>query len=233
MSKWCECLKREVETCDCPAALPPLAGEVDDLIAELDARALWDSWEIYGKAADALQSLSARLAEAERERDEARERADILSGLLNTTQLCAEKITARAERAEAALRTHGSHLISCSTGMYDRGPCDCGLAAALSPAPAGGQETECHMLINGKDEAARLAILRSSLPASPAPAGGEDGWALVPREPTRAMLNAAIDVDSFKLGNISPLGFRESPQQLFERCYRAMISAAPAKGGAR
>lgn len=43
------------------------------------------------------------------------------------------------------------------------------------------------------------------------------------REPTREMLNAAIDVDSFKLGNISPLGFRCSPQMLFEQCWAAMI----------
>lgn len=57
--------------------------------------------------------------------------------------------------------------------------------------------------------------------------GGE--WVMVPREPTRDMLNAAIDVDSFKLGDISPLGFRCSPQQLFEKCYTAMISAAPAR----
>lgn len=48
----------------------------------------------------------------------------------------------------------------------------------------------------------------------------------VPRKPTREMLNAAIDVDSFKLGDISPLGFRCSPQRLFERCYTAMLDAA-------
>lgn len=49
----------------------------------------------------------------------------------------------------------------------------------------------------------------------------------VPREPTREMLNAAIDTDSFKLGDISPLGFRCSPQAMFERCWTAMIAAAP------
>lgn len=53
------------------------------------------------------------------------------------------------------------------------------------------------------------------------------GFVMVPSGPTREMLNAAIDVDSFKLGDISPLGFRCSPQQLFERCYRAMLAAAP------
>lgn len=53
------------------------------------------------------------------------------------------------------------------------------------------------------------------------------GFRLVPVEPTREMLNAAIDVDSFKLGDISPLGFRMSPQQLFEKCYAAMLAASP------
>jgi hypothetical protein len=53
------------------------------------------------------------------------------------------------------------------------------------------------------------------------------GWKLVPIEPTVAMKNAAIDVDSFKLGDISPLGFRMSPQKLFKQCYAAMLDAAP------
>lgn len=56
----------------------------------------------------------------------------------------------------------------------------------------------------------------------------ETEWVLVPRNPSPEMLNAAIDVDSFKLGDISPLGFRCSPQQLFEKCYTAMLSTAPA-----
>lgn len=50
---------------------------------------------------------------------------------------------------------------------------------------------------------------------------------IVPVEATYPMCNAAIDVDSFKLGNIGPLGFRCSPQQLFERCYSAMCAASP------
>lgn len=52
---------------------------------------------------------------------------------------------------------------------------------------------------------------------------------VVPVEPTIEMLNAAIDVDSFKLGDISPLGFRESPQKLFDRCFKAMAAASPYK----
>lgn len=51
-----------------------------------------------------------------------------------------------------------------------------------------------------------------------------DGKVLVPVEPTREMLNAAVDVDTFRLGDISPLGFRISPQRLFEKCYAAMIA---------
>jgi hypothetical protein len=53
------------------------------------------------------------------------------------------------------------------------------------------------------------------------------GFAVAPKVATYAMQNAAIDVDTFKLGDISPLGFRCSPQQLFTRCYAAMLAAAP------
>lgn len=53
------------------------------------------------------------------------------------------------------------------------------------------------------------------------------GWKLVPVESTIAMENAAIDLDAFKLGDISPMGFRISPQQLFRECYKRMIAAAP------
>lgn len=52
-------------------------------------------------------------------------------------------------------------------------------------------------------------------------------WQNVPTKPTMAMLNAAIDTDRFKLGDISPLGFRISPQMMFERCWAAMLEAAP------
>lgn len=52
------------------------------------------------------------------------------------------------------------------------------------------------------------------------------GFAVVPKEPTREMLNAAIDTDRFKLGDIKPLGFRRSPQQMFNKAYGAMLTAA-------
>ena len=52
------------------------------------------------------------------------------------------------------------------------------------------------------------------------------GFAVVPVEPTRDMLNAAIDTDRYKLGDISPLGFRCSPQQMFNKAYEAMLKAA-------
>jgi hypothetical protein len=52
------------------------------------------------------------------------------------------------------------------------------------------------------------------------------GFAVVPVEPTREMLNAAIDTDRYKLGDISPLGFRCSPQQMFNKAYEAMLKAA-------
>jgi hypothetical protein len=44
----------------------------------------------------------------------------------------------------------------------------------------------------------------------------------------REKIIEAIDVDSFKLGDISPLGFRMSPQDLFAKCYHAMIEAGKA-----
>jgi hypothetical protein len=63
-----------------------------------------------------------------------------------------------------------------------------------------------------------LAALRES---------GEDAarqW--VPKEPTREMLNAAIDVHGHKLCEIGALGIRRSPQWMFEQSYKAMLAAA-------
>lgn len=59
-----------------------------------------------------------------------------------------------------------------------------------------------------------------------------EGYVLVPVKPSMAMLNAAIDTDSRKLGDISPLGFRCSPQMMFERCWAAMLDAAATPSGA-
>jgi hypothetical protein len=53
------------------------------------------------------------------------------------------------------------------------------------------------------------------------------GYKLVPVEPTWEMLNAAIDAHGLKLGCIAPLGFRMSPQMMFEKSYAAMLAAAP------
>ena len=47
---------------------------------------------------------------------------------------------------------------------------------------------------------------------------------LVPREPTEKMLRAAIDTHPFELGDMSPLGLRCSPQDMFRDAYRAMIA---------
>jgi hypothetical protein len=57
--------------------------------------------------------------------------------------------------------------------------------------------------------------------------GAPEGWQLVPKEPNYEMKNAGIDIDSYKLGDISPLGFRFSPQELMNRIYKAMLSVAP------
>jgi hypothetical protein len=37
--KWCECLKREVENCDCPAATSAPVGDVGELVKRLRERA--------------------------------------------------------------------------------------------------------------------------------------------------------------------------------------------------
>lgn len=76
-------------------------------------------------------------------------------------------------------------------------------------------------------ERARSA-LRTPVPPAAAPVAGD--YVMVPRKPTMAMLNAAIDTDPFKLGEIGRLGFRCSPQTMFERCYIAMLAAAPVAG---
>lgn len=55
------------------------------------------------------------------------------------------------------------------------------------------------------------------------------GFVIVPREPTEAMLNAAIDAHGLKLGDISALGFRMSPQRMFALSYAAMLAAAEEK----
>jgi hypothetical protein len=135
------------------AALPPPAGDVGELMLRVavmaDAEASAETVKLIVDLRDALQSLSALLPPAgdqqicDRLAQIRREHAQEIAALSARIALeirTREAATARAERAEAALRTHGSHLISCSTGMYDRGPCDCGLAAALSPAPAGGED---------------------------------------------------------------------------------------------
>jgi hypothetical protein len=50
-----------------------------------------------------IETLSARLAECERERDEARATIDTIDGLLNTTALCAEIITKQRDEARARI----------------------------------------------------------------------------------------------------------------------------------
>jgi hypothetical protein len=80
---------------------------------------------------------------------------------------------------------------------------------------------------DGDDLLCRESAQRAWQAALQSQVSNTDGWVMVPAQATREMLNAAVDVDSFKLGDISPIGFRCSPQQLFERCYAAMLSAAP------
>lgn len=51
---------------------------------------------------------------------------------------------------------------------------------------------------------------------------------LVPKEPTRDMLNAAVDATGAGSGMSWA---NRSPQTLFEQAYKGMIAAAPARGG--
>lgn len=74
-------------------------------------------------------------------------------------------------------------------------------------------------------EQARAALTATGLTEAQLEGLANGTMVVVPVEPTMKMLNAAIDIDSFKLGDISPLGFRISPQKMFERCYRAMLAA--------
>jgi hypothetical protein len=85
--------------------------------------------------------------------------------------------------------------------------------------------------MNGPSVAATIRWLIAATRPAEAKAVAE-GWKLVPVEPTMTMLNAAIDTDPYKLGDISPLGFRMSPQSMFDRAWRSMLAASPATGGA-
>jgi hypothetical protein len=112
--KWCECLKREVENCDCSAAPPapvggveglvkrlrsgePCSGEGGDVCKDISAK----GGCICAISADAIASLSARIAECERERDEARN-AGIAIGQSQGFKLRL-KLRARVEALEKAL----------------------------------------------------------------------------------------------------------------------------------
>jgi hypothetical protein len=121
MMKWCECLKREVENCDCPAATPAPVGGVEGLVKR--ARGEWNDWirqpdndsdpiHIEIKAliawankrpagafvllAEALTSLSARLASET-------DRAETAIESLNEARDECATATARVEALEKAL----------------------------------------------------------------------------------------------------------------------------------
>jgi len=123
----------------------------------------------------------------------------------------------------------------------------CETQPATRPAPSQDAAVETlveivreHLEIDGDGEGAFIRFdsienaVRAALAATrPAEAQAvAEGWKLVPVDPTMTMLNAAIDTDPHKLGDISPLGFRMSPQSMFERAWRSMLAASPATGGA-
>jgi len=49
---------------------------------------------------------------------------------------------------------------------------------------------------------------------------------VVPIEPTREMGDAAVDATDFRWTAPNATGWRGTPQQLFEKAYKAMIKAA-------
>jgi len=83
------------------------------------------------------------------------------------------------------------------------------------------RDDEFDLAPDGEPENARAAVLARMAGKVPT------GWKLVPVVPTDEMLNAAIDAHGLKLGCIAPLGFRMSPQMMFEKSYAAMLAAAP------
>ena len=73
-----------------------------------------------------------------------------------------------------------------------------------------------------KDEQVSLTALLAHLAHLAA-----SGWQIVPVVASQPMKNAAIDVYPYELGDLSPIGLRCSPQRMFEKCYAAMLAAAP------
>jgi hypothetical protein len=192
------------------SALPPPAGEVGELVAKLrqtsffmrNAKNADDDAELLDEAADALTALSARVAEAERTNNEFFLRLEEKQAMLN-------EATARAERAEAALREIKSQAEQPQISYEKIGP--------TWTSRKTGEEyesTSTHL-----DFAAEIVALCDAA-LSPALAGGEDGWVLVPREPTQAMADAAQAVPSW---------FHGMPAH-WSNIWDAMISASPAKG---
>jgi hypothetical protein len=169
------------------AALPPPAGDVGELVKRLRLQAAHGLLGIaedhkvvsYGDAADALQSLSARLAEAERERDEARERASVYRTVLEAAgyqniETIKDIMNAQELGAFVASMTIGikSNLAS-ATARAER------LEAALREAREWlDKYRAAHR--EGEEAAVRGGLLTKLAAAlSPAPAPLGDGWVLV------------------------------------------------------
>ena len=151
-------------------------------------------------------------------------------------KLTAEQIQHISRLAEAA-RFSGSMKV----GTYElTALCDLALSAAdaeqrgraaglaeavkVAETMAAQIDRDLQSVDDGKDvlEAYRLAlfhIVDRIRALSPSP-----DHVLVPREPTEKMLRAAIDTHPFELGDMSPLGLRCSPQDMFRDAYRAMIA---------
>ena len=130
-------------------ALPPPAGEVGELMLRVavmaDAEASAETVKLIVDLRDALASLSARIAEAERERDEANARAEGQWAGWIKADVALRAATARAERLEAALREVREWIDNWSPSFVedDEWPATADrMNAALSPTPAKGARDE-------------------------------------------------------------------------------------------
>lgn len=170
MSKWCECLKREVETCDCPAALPSPAGEVGELVERLreragfareekNATAICDARH-FEEAADALQSLSARLAETNAHWEKVFDFSEDQLQSVNKDRLAAyDQLASANARAEKAERYAEGLAVALAARHYPEADMWRPLSGDLF-----GLLTQIDNMTTGLSRTA------------PAPAGGEDGW---------------------------------------------------------
>jgi hypothetical protein len=157
-----------------------------------------------------IQETTARAEQAEYERDVWKSKSTMHSRDAAEQRQRAYIATTRTERLEAALRPFAKAA-------------DVKLCGEWRDDERFGQTDVNFYLTFGDLRNARAAL-------SPSPAGGEDGWVLVPKEPTEAMLQAALNCYFDDYANASDFEEDDCRRTIVSE-YRAMIAAATAKGG--